>query len=429
MQPLSVKVSSLSESTKENKIKSSLLLLLAVSAGIIVSNLFASQPIVAEISASIGMPSQLAGLVSTLTMLGYATGVVFLLPLTDRLENRRLILGTLTASVLALLGASYARGAATFLCAVFLVGVTSCTLQMVVVMVATLCDESERGKVVGTVMSGVMVGGLLCRPAGVLLSAASSWRSVYLTLAIFSAALLFALSRVLPVVQPTGVLPYLESLKSLGPLLARVPVLRRRASYQAAIMVSFGAFWTSIPWRLIQPPFTLGPRGVAIFAFVAVGSAIIAPVAGQAGDRGLTRSATIWAHSAVVAGAILAAYAGASTNTYAGSIGTWWVPLGLMAVAAMFLDTGVVADQALGRRAVNMVRPEARGRINGLFTSSFFVGQALGAALARPAWMAGGWVGVCVLILVPALVAFALHLGEPWAKASEPLETAFPADW
>lgn len=130
MQTLSANVSSPSKSTEKGKIKSSLLFLLTVSAGIIVSNLFASQPIVAEISASIGMPSQLAGLVSTLTMLGYATGVVFLLPLTDRLENRRLILGTLTASVLALLGASYARGAATFLCAVFLVGVTSCTLQI-----------------------------------------------------------------------------------------------------------------------------------------------------------------------------------------------------------------------------------------------------------------------------------------------------------
>jgi predicted MFS family arabinose efflux permease len=299
---------------------------------------------------------------------------------------------------------------------------------MIVVMVATLCDESERGKVMGTVMSGVMVGGLLCRPAGVLLAAASNWRNVYLTLAIFSAALLLALFRMLPAVQPTAVLPYLESLKSLGPLLTRVPILRRRACYQATIMVSFGAFWTSIPWRLVQPPFSLGPRGIAIFAFVAVGSAIIAPVAGQAGDRGFTRSATIWAHSAVVAGAILAAYAGTSTNTYVGSIGTWWIPLGLMAVAAMLLDTGAIADQALGRRAVNMVRPEARGRINGLFTSSFFVGQALGAALARPAWIAGGWAGVCVLILVPALVAFALHLSESWTKASEPLEAAFPAD-
>lgn len=417
-----------SKSTQENKINPGLLFLLAVAASVVVSNLFAPQPIVAEIGASIGMPPQLAGLAFGLTMFGYAIGLIFFLPILDRLENRKLILGTMAASVLALLWASRARDTATFLCANFLVGSTSCTIQMIIIMVATLCDEAERGKAVGTVMSGVMVGGLLCRPAGVLIAGAFSWRSVYLTLAIGSTALLLALSRMLPAHQPEETVPYLESLKSLGPLISRVPVLRRRASYQGILMVSFGAFWTSISWRLVQPPFSLGAHGIALFALVAVGSAIIAPVAGQAGDRGLTRPATTIAHSAVVAGAILVTYAGTSMSINSGSVWTWWVSIGLMALAAMFLDTGVVADQALGRRAINMVRPEARSRINGLFTCTFFLGQALGAALARPVWLAAGWIGVSALILVPAVVVLTLHLTEQDSKPSEPIEAVYSTD-
>ena len=155
----------------------------------------------------------------------------------------------------------------------------------------------------------------------------------------------------------------------------------------------------------------LGSHGIALFALAGAAGVIIAPAAGRAGDRGLTRPATLWAHLAVIAGLALAALPTDASASLP-------VELSLLAlvVAAVLVNLGGVADQALGRRAVNMIRPEARGRVNGLFTGSFFVGGALGAALAGPAWAAGGWMGVCAIAAVPAVLACALRLTESDCK-------------
>ena len=231
---------------------------------------------------------------------------------------------------------------------------------------------------------------------------------MYGTSAVAVTILMMLLARSLPVCRPRLPVGYLESLASLLPLVAREPLLRRRATYQALLMFSFNCFWTAVAWHLAESPFHLGSNGIALFALAGVGSAIIAPAAGRAGDRGLTRPVTLWAHLAVIAGLALAALSAPVSSSLP-------VELSLLALAAaaVLLDVGGVADQALGRRAVNMIRPEARGRVNGLFTGSFFVGGALGAALAGPAWSAGGWLGVCAIAVVPAVLACALRLTEP----------------
>lgn len=381
--------------------------LLSAAAGVLVTNLFATQLVIAQIAAGLGIPFATAGLVPTLTMLGYAGGLVFLLPLIDKFENRRLMLVTLAASVLTLVMAALAPGKVSLLTAAFLVGATSCGLQMIVVMAATLSGEAQRGRVIGSVMSGLMLGVLLSRPAGSLIAGALGWRAVYATSAIAVAILMLLLARSLPVSRPQSSVGYFESLASLLPLIMREPVLRRRATYQALLMFSFTCFWTAVAWHLAQPPFHLGSSGIALFALAGAAGVIIAPAAGRAGDRGLTRPATLWAHLAVIAGLALAALtARVSLNVP--------VELSLMALvaAAVLINLGGVADQALGRRAVNMIRPEARGRVNGLYTSSFFVGGALGAALAGPAWNAGGWMGVCAIAAMPAVLAGALRLTE-----------------
>ena len=230
-----------------------------------------------------------------LTMFGYACGLVFVLPLIDKLENRRLMLVTLAASVLALAMAALAPGRVSLLTAAFLVGATSCGLQMIVVMAATLSSEAQRGRVIGGVMSGLMLGVLLSRPAGSLIAGALGWRAVYATSAIAVAILMLLLARSLPICRPQLPVGYFESLASLLPLVTREPVLRRRATYQALLMFSFTCFWTAVAWRLAQPPFNLGSSGIALFALAGAAGVIIAPAAGRAGDRGLTRPATLWA--------------------------------------------------------------------------------------------------------------------------------------
>ena len=389
--------------------------LLSVAAGVLVTNLFATQLVIAQIAAGLDIPVASAGLVPMLTMLGYACGLVFVLPLIDMFENRRLLLVTLVASVLALVMAAVAPSKVSLLTAAFLVGATSCGLQMIVVMAATLSSEAQRGQVIGTVMSGLMLGVLLSRPAGSLIAGALGWRAVYATSAIAVAILMMLLARSLPAYRPQFPVGYFESLASLLPLLTREPILRRRATYQALLMFSFNCFWIGVAWRLAQAPFHLGSRGIALFALAGAGGVLIAPAAGRAGDRGLTRPATLWAHLVVIAGLALAALA--ARNSASLTVG---LSLLALAMSAVLLSIGGVADQALGRRAVNMIRPEARGRVNGLFTGSFFVGGALGAALAGPAWSIGGWMGVCVIAAIPAVLAFALRLTERDPEQSLP---------
>jgi len=390
-----------------------LTLLLSLAASVIIANLFNSQPIVAQIGHSFGSRPTSAGLISMLTMLGYAMGVVFLLPFVDKVENRRLIVCILLVAVVALVAAACAPTESVFLCAVFLVGVSSCVVQMFVVMAALLSPESVRGRVVGNVMSGLMLGILLSRPTGSFLAGELGWRAVYALSALAGAAMALLLWLRLPIRMPAAPRPYRASLASLWPLLTREPVLRRRAAYQSLLMVAFSAFWTAVAWRLAQPPFGFGTRGVALFALAGAGGAIIAPFAGRAGDRGFTRAATLWAHLSVVCGVLLAAIAAGPWGRAIHAAMPAWVMLGLLAVAALLLDMGAVADQALGRRAVNMIRPEARGSVNGLFTGSFFVGGALGAALAGPSWSVAGWGGVCGVALCASLLALLLRLQEP----------------
>ena len=380
--------------------------LLSVAAGVLVGNLFATQLVVAQIAAGLDIPVAAAGLVPMLTMLGYAGGLVFALPLIDKFENRRLLLLTLVASVFALVMATLAPGKASLLTAAFLVGATSCGLQMIVVMAATLSSEAQRGQIIGTVMSGLMLGVLLSRPAGSLIAGALGWRAVYAISAVAVSILLVTLGRSLPVSHPLLPVSYLTSLASLLPLLTREPVLRRRAAYQALLMFSFNCFWIGVAWRLAQAPFHLGSRGIALFALAGAAGVLIAPVAGRAGDRGWTGPATLWAHLVVIAGLALAALTAFDSSPTIGP------PLLALAAAAVLLSMGGVADQALGRRAVNMIRPEARGRVNGLFTGSFFIGGALGAAVAGPAWSIGGWMGVCAIAAAPAVLALALRLTE-----------------
>ncbi|TIT03016.1 MAG: MFS transporter, partial [Mesorhizobium sp.] len=158
-------------------------------------------------------------------------------------------------------------------------------------------------------------------------------------------------------------------------------------------------FWTAVALRLAAPPFDLGQKGIALFALVGAGGAAVTPVFGRAGDRGFTRSATILCHLVLIAALGLAAWAGAA------KAGGAWLPLILMGVSAVLLDIGVTGDQTLGRRAVNLLQPKARGRINGLFVGIFFIGGAIGSLLAGLAWAWAGWNAVCATGAVFGVVA------------------------
>ncbi|WP_027054717.1 MFS transporter [Mesorhizobium erdmanii] len=364
-------------------------LLFAASTGIIVTNLFAPQTLVGLIGPSLGGGAASVGLVAMVTLLGYAAGLFFLVPMADLAENRALILRMLVMAALAAGVAALAPTIASLLIVLFVLGAACSAIQILVPIAASMAPPGEAGRVIGDVMSGLMIGILLARPLASLIADAWGWRAFYGLSATALVLLGCVLGFTLPDRRPETKSSYGALLASLFGLLRDEPVLCRRALTAALVMAAFSLFWTAVALRLAEPPFSLGQRGIALFALVGAGGAVVTPLFGRAGDQGWTRSATIACHLVLIGAMALAAWAGSFRS------GVSWQPLVLMGASAVLLDIGVTGDQTLGRRAVNLLRPEARGRLNGLFVGIFFIGGAIGSLLAGVAWTWGGWTCVC----------------------------------
>jgi predicted MFS family arabinose efflux permease len=384
---------SVSETTKlaspKQLAERSLIWLGAITTGVVVTNLFAPQILVGLIGRSLAMTAGQAGLVSTLTLLGYALGLLLLVPLVDLIENRRLILRTLGCAILAALATALAPTPVLLLLATFVLGASCAAIQMMVPLVASMVAPQRRGQAIGEVMSGLMIGILLSRPAASLIADLWSWRAYYLASAILMTLLAGALGRYLPTLQPAADVGYGELLRSFPKLLREEPVLRVRAWTASLVMASFTAFWSAVALRLPDAPFALDAKGIAAFALIGVAGATATPLAGRWGDKGWARPLFFAAHLCIIGSLALCAWAGAMESRVAGLL--------VLSLGTILLDVGITADQTLGRRAVNLLRPEARGRINGLFVALFFIGGGVGSATASLAWSLGGWTAVCVV--------------------------------
>jgi predicted MFS family arabinose efflux permease len=370
----------------------SLIWLGAITTGVVVTNLFAPQILVGLIGRSMAMTAQQAGMISTLTLLGYAIGLVLLVPRVDLVENKRLILRTLAAAILAALCTALAPTPLLLLLATFILGASCAAIQMMVPLVASQVAPARRGQAIGEVMSGLMVAILLSRPLASLIADAWNWRAYYLVSAGLMAMLAAALARYLPQLQPQASVNYAALLGSFPKLLRDEPVLRVRAWTAALVMASFTAFWAAVALRLPDAPFSLDAKGIALFALIGVAGAAATPLAGRWGDRGWTRPMLFAAHLLIIASLALCAGAALLESRIAALV--------VLSIGTILLDVGITTDQTLGRRAINLLRPEARGRLNGLFVAVFFVGGAIGAAAASFAWTHGGWTSVCAVAAV-----------------------------
>lgn len=384
-----------------------LMLFFSTAVGIIVVDLFAAQPLTGTIADSLRLPASLAGLVAMLPQLGYAAGLVLLVPLCDLVENRRLIVRTLAACAAFLAVPMFTRSGPLFLVAIFLAGAASSVIQMLVPMAASMAPEHQRGRAVGNVMSGLMVGILLSRPLASVIAGSVSWRGFYGVAAAADALLALLLSLRLPVRRPQAATRYVALLGSLWTLLRTEPVLQRRSLSAALVMGAFSAFWTAIGLRLAQPPFSLGLHGIALFALAGATGAIVTPLAGRAGDRGIGNAVLLRGHLAMLVAILAMGIAGAGWLGFAPTAHPG-LALTLLVASAATLDAGVVIDQTLGRRSINLMNPAARGRLNGIFVGMFFVGGALGAVLSGAAWSLAGWDGVCAVCFVFTDAAFLL---------------------
>ncbi|AXA65159.1 MFS transporter [Pseudomonas oryzihabitans] len=378
-----------------------LLGLLATGAGLSVANLYYSQPLLGILAGALPAPAADVGLIPTLTQLGYALGLLLLAPLGDRFDRRRIILAKLAVLLLALLGASLAPGLHGLLLASLVTGLAATVAQDLVPAAATLAPPAARGRIVGTVMTGLLLGILLSRVVSGLVGEWFGWRAVYLLAALSIAAIGVAVWRGLPAFAATTRLSYPALLGSLGALWRRHAALRRATLAQGLLAVGFSAFWSTLALYLHAGPFQLGSAAAGAFGLAGAAGALAAPWAGRLADR----HGSEWVTRLGIGLAALA---------FASLLLLPWLPgvagLVLLALATVVFDLGVQATLIAHQAQVYGLEPEARSRLNAVLFTGMFIGMASGAALGSLLLARLGWSGVAGLALATALLALTVRL-------------------
>ncbi|WP_338498790.1 MFS transporter [Pseudomonas sp. WP18] len=362
---------------------------LAFCCGAVVANLYYAQPIVELIAPQIGLSSAKASLIVSLTQFGYALGLLFLVPLADLLENRRLVVGLTLAAGVSLLLAGLSQTPSMFLVFSLLIGLTSVAVQILVPLAAHLAPEASRGRVVGNIMSGLLLGILLSRPLSSLLVEAFGWRGVFFSAAALMALIASVTAVALPRREPTHRASYAALIGSVLALARRHAVLRERSLYQGLLFASFSLFWTIAPIELMRNH-GFNQTQVALFALVGAVGAIAAPIAGRLADAGHGRKGTRVALLLAPISLLIAALPG---HGYVGLV-----------ACAVLLDFAVQLSMVLGQREVYALDPHSRARLNAVYMTSIFVGGALGSLVASPLYEQFGWtVSALAVAVIPAL--------------------------
>ncbi|MEV0162500.1 MFS transporter [Nonomuraea fuscirosea] len=361
-----------------------LLLLMSAATGLAVAGNYFAQPLLDLIGRELGLGPTTAALTVTAAQAGYALGLILLVPLGDLMERRRLAVALYAATAVFLLVSATAADGTVLLISTALTGLASVGAQVVVPFAATLADPAERGRVVGTVMTGLILGLLLARTASGTLSELGGWRTVYWVNAALMALTAVLLRLFLPRLGGDGGrLSYPALLRSTLSMFRLEPLLRWRAGIGALSLASFSVLWTALTFLLAGSPYGWTESAIGLFGLVGAAGALTATVAGRLADRGLVQVVT-----------------GAGTVLLVAS----WLAIAAGARSLVWLLAGVIlldlAHQAVLNSSQNVVyalRPQARNRINSAFMTSFFVGGAIGSALTSLVWVHAGWSGVCVL--------------------------------
>ncbi|SFX89922.1 MULTISPECIES: MFS transporter [unclassified Pseudomonas] len=374
-----------------------MVLLFAFCCGAIVANIYYSQPIIELIAPDIGLTSTMASLIVSLTQIGYALGLFFLVPLGDLLENRRLMTLTSLVAIASLLGAAFTDQPNVFLLVSLLVGFSSVSVQVLIPLAAHLTPEASRGRVVGGIMGGLLLGILLARPVSSVVADHFGWRAMFMGAAGLMAAISIILAFTVPKRQPDHSASYGQLLASLGTLLRQQPLLRQRAFYQACLFATFSLFWTAVPLELARNH-GLSQSEIALFALVGAIGAIAAPIAGRLADAGHTRIAS------------LLAMLFASLSFLPAFVHPLYSVIGL-AVTGVLLDFCVQMNMVLGQRTIYALDAKSRGRLNALYMTSIFIGGAFGSSIASAIYEHGGWSWVVIVGSVFPLLALLRFLG------------------
>jgi predicted MFS family arabinose efflux permease len=365
--------------------------LLAFSTGCIVANSYYVQPLLADIAHEFGLSVTQVGIVAMLAQIGTGIGMLFFVPLGDKFERRSLISTLLIGESVALAFVALAPNVIWLSIACFCVGAGAAAVHVIVPLAAHLAPEKERGRIVGTVLSGLLVGVLLARTFSGITGAHYGWRTVYW----FAAALMIGLSLTIHLSlaksRPEVSMKWTELMRSVWTLAREHATLREAAMLACLLFMTFSALWTTLVFLLRTPPYHYGTTAAGVFGLLGASSAAAAPLVGRMSDRhGPERSIFI---------AILATIAGYALLLFFGRM----LP-GLIA-GIVLIDIGVQSGHVANQSRIYSLVPAARGRINTFYMVAFFVGGALGSYFGPLGFNKGGWTGFCAIPLFALMFA------------------------
>ncbi|MGG8275031.1 MFS transporter [Klebsiella sp. 141198] len=376
--------------------------ILALGAGFSVASIYYAQPLLPLIGANLHLSVEGMGLVPTLTQAGYALGILFLLPLGDRHDRRTLIL--LKSAVLAalLLLCSVTGQLTSLLVVSLLIGMAATMAQDIVPAAAILAPAGKQGKMVGTVMTGLLLGILLSRTVSGLVGALFGWRVMYQAAAVSIAFIGLLMWRVLPRFEIHSTLSYPQLMKSMAHLWQRYPALRRAAFAQGFLSIAFSAFWSTLAVMLAER-YQMGSAVAGGFGIAGAASALAAPLAGGLADKvGAGRVTQLGAAFVTVSFALMLLLPALPVHGQ----------LALIALSAIGFDLGLQSSLVAHQNLVYSLEPQARGRLNALLFTVVFIGMALGSVLGSKLYVLAGWNGVVILAVSSGAIALIIRLLE-----------------
>jgi predicted MFS family arabinose efflux permease len=376
---------------------------MAVCTGLIVANLYYCQPLIVLIANEFKIPEADAGTITYLTQAGYAIGLFFMVPLGDKIERKKQILITTLATVVALVIAATAQSFLVLEIASLLIGITSIVPQLILPLAASLSEPSQRGKVVGTIMSGLLVGILLSRTLSGIIGDLWGWRSMFWIAAGICLLMFFVMQKQFPYNKPVFHGSYGQLLQSLFTLIKTQPLLREATLINAFCFAQFGAFWTTMVLLLSDAPFHFTSSTIGLFGIVGATGALAAPLVGRLGDKGNSRIAVGYGCLLMLISFIIFYFSGSSI-------------VGII-IGIVCIDIGIQGVHISNQTRVYSLLPEARNRLNTVFMSFSFLGTAAGSAYGLFLWKLGGWHAVTIGCAVLALLALTVY-GLTYKKAS-----------
>jgi len=368
-----------------------LILLMATATGLAVASNYYAQPLLHSIAQHFGLTTATAGSIVIAAQLSYGAGLLLLAPLGDLFEQRRLIVSMIAIATVGLLISAFAPSLMWLLIGTTLTGLFSVVAQVLVPMAAGLSDPSERGRVVGTLMSGLLLGILLARTAAGFMATLGDWRSIYLLAAALMALSAIALARALPERHQHAGLKYPALIGSVFRLFVDEPVLRLRSLLGLLSFCLFALFWTPLAFLLAAEPYHYSDAVIGLFGLAGAAGALAANWAGRLADRGKGSLGTTVGLLALVLAWVPLAFA--------------QVSLAALLIGVLVLDLAVQLVHVSNQNAVIALRPEARNRLNAGYITCYFIGGALGSLLGTQLFQAHGWNGIVVAGLVIGGVA------------------------